>query len=401
MLDQPSSFSDPGMFAPATYAAVRRPLEECETLPPFCYTSQTFFRREVERIFMKAWNFIGRADRIPNSGDYFAFDFVGVPVVVVRGSDGEVRAFANSCRHRGACVAVGEGNVRAFRCAYHSWAYGLDGTLLSAPEIDQTRNFDFAQYGLVPLRLEMWAGFMFLNFDTGAAPLAQWLGDLPQRLSSYRFEDMVCVRRKEYLLECNWKVYVENAMEAYHVPTVHRSTLQRQKGPPSQKQPTNGDWIALWKEHEGSRALLAGETGFPFIDGLEGQAAAGTWYPLIYPSTMFGATRDCMWWLELHPLSASQTRLIVGSAFPKKTVARNDFPEVVERYYRRWDISIPEDNVISNLQQKGLSSPFARPGRLTHLEPLVHDLANWVLDRVVDGAGATRDRAGSSPPSRG
>lgn len=384
MLDQPYSPASLDMFTPATYAGVRRPLEDAATLPPFCYTSEAFFRREVERIFMKAWNFIGRADRIPKAGDYFTLEFVGVPVVVVRGNDGAVRAFANSCRHRGSVVALGEGNCRAFRCPYHSWAYGLDGTLLSAPEIDKSRNFDFADYGLVPVRLETWAGFLFLNFDAAAAPVSTWLGDLPKRLASYHFEEMVCVRRKEYLLGCNWKVYVENAMEAYHVPTVHRSTLQRQKGPHAQKQPTNGEWIALWKEHEGSRALLVGDTGFPYIETLEDQAAHGSWYPLIYPSTMFGATRDCMWWLELHPLSASQTRLIVGSSFPKTTVERPDFDEVVEKYYRRWDISIPEDNEISNLQQKGLSSPFCRPGRLTHLEPLVHDLANWVLDRVLD-----------------
>lgn len=389
MLAEAVSPTAPGLFSPAAYAAVRRPLAEAETLPPVCYTSEAFFRREVERIFMRAWNFIGRADRIPKRGDYFAFDFVGVPVVVVRGDDGAVRAFANSCRHRGSVVAQGEGTCRAFRCPYHSWAYGLDGRLLSAPEIDQTRNFDFADYGLVPIRLESWGGFLFITFDERAAPLSDWLGDLPERLASYRFDDMVCVRRKEYMLECNWKVYVENAMEAYHVPTVHRSTLQRQKGPTAQKQPTRGEWIALWKEHEGSRALLTGDTGFPAIDSLEGQAARGTWYPLIYPSTMFGATRDCMWWLELHPLSAARTRLIVGSSFPRKTVERADFAEIVERYYRRWDISIPEDNDISKLQQKGLGSPFARPGRLTHLEPLVHDLANWVLDRVLDGAAAS------------
>ena len=392
MLDQPISTADPALFAPATYRGVRRPLDEAETLPPFCYTLEAFFRREVERIFMKVWNFIGRADRIPRPGDYFTLEFVGVPVVVVRDAQGEVRAFANSCRHRGATVAVGEGNCRAFRCPYHSWSYGLDGRLLAAPEIDKSRNFDFADYGLVPLRLEIWAGFMFLNFDAAATPLLDWLGDLPEKLASYRFEDMLCVRRKEYLLECNWKVYVENAMEAYHVPTVHRSTLQRQKGPPSQKQPTRGEWIALWKEHEGSRALLTGDSGFPFIASLEGQAARGTWYPLLYPSTMFGATRDCMWWLELHPLSASRTRLIVGSAFPKATVMRNDFAEIVERYYKRWDISIPEDNEISALQQKGLASPFARPGRLTHVEPLVHDLANWLLDRVLDGDEAQPGR---------
>jgi choline monooxygenase len=372
------------LFAPATYAGVRRPLAEAETLPPACYSSEAFFRREVERIFMKAWNFIGRADRIPNPGDYFTLEFVGVPVIVVRDKDGAVRALANSCRHRGAMVAQGEGNCRAFKCPYHSWAYGLDGGLLSAPEIEHSRNFDFAQYGLLPIRLESWAGFLFVNFDAQAAPLARWLGDLPDRMASYGFDDMVCVRRKTYELACNWKVYVENAMEAYHVPTVHRSTLSRQKGPVAQKQPTSGEWMALWKAHEGSRALLTGDQGFPFIEGLADQAARGTWYPLIFPSTMFGATRDCMWWLELHPLSAARTRLIVGSCFPRRTVARPDFDEVVQRYYKRWDLSIPEDNEISDLQQRGLSSPFARPGRLTHLEPLVHDLANWVLDRVLD-----------------
>jgi choline monooxygenase len=375
-----------GLFSPTTYARVRRPLESAETLPPVCYTSESFFQREIERIFMKAWNFIGRADRIPDPGDYFTLDFASVPIVVVRGKDGEVRAFANSCRHRGSIVAVGEGNCRAFKCPYHSWAYALDGKLLSAPQIDQTLDFRFEDYGLVPIRLETWGGFLFLNFDPGAAPLMVWLGDLPDRLSSCAFEKMVCVRRKEYLLDCNWKVYVENAMESYHVATVHRSTLQRQKGPVAAKQPKRGQWIALWKEHEGSRALLAGDTGFPFIETLEGQAARGTWYPLIYPSTMFGATRDCMWWLELHPIAPSRTRLIVGSSFPRNTVERRDFTEIVERYYKRWDTSIPEDNDISNLQQRGLSSRFARPGRLTHLEPLVHDFDNWVLDRVLDEA---------------
>jgi phenylpropionate dioxygenase-like ring-hydroxylating dioxygenase large terminal subunit len=384
MPDRPHAPVEQAMFAPATYAGVRRPLVEAETLPPFTYSSDAFYRREVERIFMKAWNFIGRADRIPAAGDYFTLDFVGVPLVVVRGQDGQVRAFANSCRHRGAVVAQGEGTCRAFKCPYHSWVYGLDGALLSAPEIEQTKNFDTANYGLIPLKLEIWAGFLFVNFDADAAPLAAWLGDLPDRLASYGFDDMVCTRRKEYRLACNWKVYVENAMEAYHVPTVHRSTLSRQKGPHAQKQATRGEWMALWKEHEGSRALLSGDTGFDFIPTLADQAARGTWYPLIFPSTMFGATRDCMWWLELHPLSASETRLIVGSCFPKATVARPDFEEVVQRYYKRWDISIPEDNDISDIQQRGLSSPFARPGRLTHLEPLVHDHANWVLDRVLD-----------------
>jgi phenylpropionate dioxygenase-like ring-hydroxylating dioxygenase large terminal subunit len=116
-------------------------------------------------------------------------------------------------------------------------------------------------------------------------------------------------------------------------------------------------------------------------------AAQGSWYPLLYPSTMFGCTYDCMWWLELHPMGPEKTKLIVGSCFPRSTVERPDFEEVAERYYKRWDISIPEDNHISELQQRGLASPLARQGRLARAEPLVHTFGNWVLDHVLDVRG--------------
>ena len=387
MPDIAISREESALFHPETYAAVRRPLLESSTLPPQCYTSPEFYKREVQTIFMKVWNFIGRDDRIPNAGDYFTIEFAGVPVIVVRGSTGSVHAFANTCRHRGALLAQGEGNCRAFRCPYHSWAYDIDGALIAAPQMELTRNFDPAEWHLTPVRLERWAGFMFLNFDQNAEPLMQYLGDLPKKLASYRFEDMVCVRRKEYELACNWKIYVENAMEAYHISTVHRSTLSRQKGKPSEAQPADGEYCALFKEHTGSRALLSGETGFPEMDHLQGLAAQGSWYPLLYPSTMFGCTYDCMWWLELHPMGPDKTRLIVGSSFPRAVTERADFEEVVERYYKRWDISIPEDNHISELQQRGLSSPFAKPGRLAQVEPLVHTFGNWVLDRVLGVTG--------------
>lgn len=371
------------IFDPQHYVGVRKPLEHAETLPPWAYISEQFFRREVETIFMKEWNFLGRADRIPNSGDYFAVTFAGVPVIVIRGKDGGVRAFANTCRHRGAAILQGEGNCKAIRCPYHSWSYDFDGTLIVAPEMEQTAGFRMEDYPLVPIRLEQWAGFIFVNFDHEARSLKDFLGDLPEVLESYHFEKMTCVRRKEYEIASNWKIYVENAMEAYHVSTVHRSTLSRQKGVFPTVEPAQGEWMALHKEHEGTRALLTGDTGFPRIPTLEGKAAKGSYYPLMFPSTMFGCTVDCMWWLELHPISPSRTRLIVGSCFPDDIIAREDFDEIVRRYYKRWDISIPEDNEISAMQQIGLSSPFSRPGRLSYAEPLVHVFNNWVLDRVV------------------
>jgi phenylpropionate dioxygenase-like ring-hydroxylating dioxygenase large terminal subunit len=372
------------LFDPARYADVRKPLLEAETLPPDCYISEDFFKREVETIFMKVWNFIGREDRVPNPGDYAAFEFVGVPIVLVRGRDKKVRAFSNSCRHRGAKVMQSDGNCTVMSCPYHAWTYAIDdGRLIGAMEMDETEGFAKKDFGLIELRLETWAGFLFINFDHEAAPLSDWLGDLPEVLASYNLETMVTTRRVEYDLDCNWKVYVENAMESYHVPTVHQQTLQKQNRDHNPPIPTNGEYCGLLTRHTGSRALLPGAKGFPYIPTLEGPAAEGTYYVLINPSTMFGLTFDCMWWLELHPVSAEKTKLIVGSCFPKETTERDDFDELVGNYYDRWEKSIVEDNVISDIQQIGLRSPFVKPGRFSYMEPLVHTIDNWVLDRVL------------------
>ena len=214
------------LFDPRSYDAVRRPLLEAETLPPACYTSEEFFKREIETIFMRVWNFIGRVDYIPNAGDYYTVDFVGVPLLLIRGDDGEVRGFVNSCRHRGSKIATGSGNARkAIKCPYHGWVYGQKGDLLGAPGMKATKNFDEADYPLLPVRTETWAGFIFVNFDERADSLESYLGDIDVPFASHRMHEMICTRRKAYEIPCNWKIYVENAMEAFHVPHVHRGSI--------------------------------------------------------------------------------------------------------------------------------------------------------------------------------
>src|SRR5690242_20375559 len=113
----------------ATFAAVHRPLLDAETLPNWCYNSEEFYRLEVERIFRKSWNFCGRTDSIPNCGDYITDSLAGSPFIIVRNNEGHLRAFANTCRHRGARIANGFGKCRNFVCPYHGWVYDLDGAL--------------------------------------------------------------------------------------------------------------------------------------------------------------------------------------------------------------------------------------------------------------------------------
>lgn len=378
------------VFNPTHYEAVRRPLLDAETMPAWCYSSATFYRGEVDRIFRKVWNFLGSADQIPQPGDYRALEFVGIPIILLRDESGVPRAFANSCRHRGSALLEGSGSCRLIVCPYHSWSYRLDGRLNNAPEMGQTHNFDPADQGLIPIRLEQWGGFLFLNFDAEAAPLSAYLGDLPERVGAYRLEDMALARRKEFTMNCNWKLFVENAKESYHIATVHRQTINKYASARSSGywvEDTAGDYCTTFAEHEGSMALLKGDPGFPTIESLRGlREAGGTRAPLIYPSAYLACTIDCAWYLELHPLGPTRTLLIHGALFPRDRLARPDFEDIAKNYYKRWDITLEEDIVASERQQKGLASPFALPGRFSHREPLVHAIDNWILDRVIGPA---------------
>lgn len=375
------------IFNAAHYATTRLPDLEAETLPAWAYTSQAFYEREVDRIFMKVWNFLGRADHIPNPGDYFTVDFAGVPLIVVRDQDGDVRAFVNSCRHRGTILVESDGNCRAFKCPYHSWVFGLDGRCMGAPEMQKTTNFDPANYPLIPVRLETWAGFLFVTFDEKAAPLSEYLGDLPDNLAGHTASDLVCVRRKAYELKCNWKIFAENAKESYHIATVHRKTINQYASAEVARYeyvPVRGQYAMNYAEHPGtSMALLKGDTGFPVIETLDSRTRSGTLSPFIFPSTYIAATNDTLWYLELHPHGPDRTTLIHGACFPRAYLERPDFEALAKNYYKRWDITIEEDNAISEMQQRGLASRIGGRGRFCHREKVVHQIDNWVLDRVL------------------
>ena len=376
------------IFHPKHYEGVRKPLLEAETMPAFTYTSPEFYQREVNRIWHKIWNFIGSADQIANNGDYFTLSFTGVPVIVLRDQDGQIRAFANTCRHRGSELLEGRGNCKLIVCPYHSWSYELNGKLRGAPDMDKTAAFNKSDYGLTPIAVDTWGNFLFINFDAHPEPLKKQLGNLPEKLGPYGLESMALARRKTYELDCNWKLFVENAKESYHIATVHRATINKYasaKAAGYWVEEATGDYVVTFAQHESSMALLKGATGFPTIESLYGRReAGGTYAPLLYPSTYLACTIDCAWYLEMHPISANKTRMVHGALFPRDRLKRPDFEQIASNYYQRWDITIEEDILASVRQQRGLETPFAPPGRFSHREPLVHQIDNWILDRVID-----------------
>ena len=368
-------------FHPRHYRDVRRSPAEASTLPGWCYVSDAFLRRERERIFSRAWQFAGRLEEIPRGG-YRSVDTAGGPVLLV--NDGTLRAFANTCRHRGAPLASGYGVASRIVCPLHGWRYRLDGSLESAPGT----SIDHGRYGLHRVRAEVWAGFVFVCFSDRTAGLASWLGDMAQRLASHRLAAFRVTRRRHYTVRANWKLIAENAMEAYHTGTVHGGSLGAQA---SRDLVTRGHWDALQVLGEASVAVLPGQPApFPSVKSLSAEARAGTFFTTLHPNTQFACAQDSMWWLHYRPLTPALTRLEVGQCFPVSTTRRDDFAEGSKAYFHRWDTGIHEDNAICEAQQAGISSPFHRPGRLSVREEAVHRLNNWIVDQTIDDGLARR-----------
>ncbi|HEX9069214.1 MAG TPA: aromatic ring-hydroxylating dioxygenase subunit alpha, partial [Ktedonobacterales bacterium] len=205
--------------------ALDEQLRQGKTLPAAWYTSDAVSEAERQRIYRRTWQYAGLLEDLAKPGDFLTCTLGEAPVIVVRGNDGELRAFANVCRHRGS-VIVGEacGHKTSLQCPYHAWTYRLDGTLLAAPGMKQEEGFDPERFSLPALPIETWGPFVFVSPDPQAPPLASVLGELPALLAATGL-DLGGLRRRTrrtYDIAANWKVVLDNYLECYHCPVAHK-----------------------------------------------------------------------------------------------------------------------------------------------------------------------------------
>jgi len=192
------------------------------TLPWSWYSDAEVLRLEQERIFRRAWQYVGHTRQAAGPGSFFTAFAGHVPVVVTRARDGELRAFLNVCRHRGSTVAEGSGRRETLQCRYHAWTYELDGRLRAAPRSDREPEFDADDLSLVPLRIDTWGPLVFVNPAEDASPLADALGPLPEQVAQVLDLDALEFRfRTNFEVEANWKVACENFLECYHCAVAH------------------------------------------------------------------------------------------------------------------------------------------------------------------------------------
>ncbi len=203
-------------------------LARAATIPANWYTDPAMLGRERDAVFGCTWQAVGQAASVAAPGSYLACEAASEPVLVARDKDGTLRAQSNVCRHRGAVLTEGCGQASVIRCPYHAWTYGLDGRLLGVPEFEGVENWDRSAVRLPQYRVETWGPFVFVNLDGNAPPLAEVLGAIPEEVAAIGcpVDALRYSRRRDYVIECNWKVYIDNYLEGYHLPTAHPSLFR-------------------------------------------------------------------------------------------------------------------------------------------------------------------------------
>lgn len=199
------------------------PLERSETIPSRWYTDPGYHRFDQEAVLGQSWQYVGHEQQVSTSGDYLHASIAGHPVVVVRDKGGELRGFYNVCRHRGGPLVMNRcGHTTMLQCKYHGWTYRLDGALRGVPRFDRVDLFDKKDYGLVSVHVATWQGLIFAHLaEEPVVSLYDVLDGIAERIAPLRLDTLTFHKRVTYEVACNWKVYVDNYLEGYHIPLVH------------------------------------------------------------------------------------------------------------------------------------------------------------------------------------
>ncbi len=365
-----------------------REVNAAETLPPICYTDPEFFKFEKDAIFYREWLCVGREAWVKNPGDYFTASQIGEPLIIARNRDGVLKAMSAVCQHRAMLVADGIGNARSFRCPYHHWTYSLDGNLVSAPEMDRACNFDKADFRLPEVKLEVWLGFIFINFDPDAAPLAPRLSALTAVLKNYNIAgndelDRPGEPRKEMW---NWKVRYENANDGYHANRLHGGPVHDCVPSALATFPELPADTAGYFRYNGTTTPDFGfnptlKAVLPIFPGLTTEDRNRFLFLCIPPTLTMNCGSDMinfsMFNIEGLGEMTSRRGWLVAPGASKQPL----FAERLNTIVSTNAAIVEQDRDVDKAVQIGLHSKFAVRGRYSWQEQSQRELNNWIVKR--------------------
>jgi len=369
-----------GAIPASAYRAVDRPLREASTLPGPLFSDPAVYEQEVKRLFRTSWQCLGREDEIAEPGSFRTVEVAGSGVLVVRNRLGELKAFHNVCRHRGTrLVEEAEGkNLTRLLCPYHAWTYDLDGRLLGTPHMREAKRFDRSEFGLHPVALQTWRGFVFVNLSPRPEPLEKTLGGLIARTANYPLEALRRTHRVVYEIAANWKLVVQNANECYHCPGVHpqlvKITPYRSGEEDLRAGPVFGGWMDFV---DGVRAAtLSGTTVRAPFPGLSAEDRRRVYYYVLYPVNFLSLFPDYVTFDWFIPLGPERTRLIFD------VYVHRDEPDAAEDAMEFWEMTNRQDWHICEMAHLGSKTAAYFQGRYSSEEDVVHLVDQYYLKRM-------------------
>lgn len=362
-------------------------VSEATALPPEVYTSEEFLAFERRALFDHEWLCVGVASAVPNPGDWFTATVNDEPVIVARGKDGEVRAMSAVCQHRAMQVCEGKGNNTTFTCPYHRWSYGLDGRLLGAPAMERTEGFQKSEWGLPQLKVELWQGFVFVNLDPDAAPLAPTLERYEPYLEHYDLPNCVCPGTFTlHDLPWNWKVMFENFNDGYHANRLH-SVIQ--DFCPSDR----SSFPVPWSDDSN---VIFREAGYTHIDGgfnatrkailpifpeLTEEERWRSTFALLPPTLCMGTAPDQAFFFLVRPTSTSTIDLEIGYLLHPSALEDPMFEHLFAMSDAGVQVFVRQDQDATTKVQRGLASRFAPRGRYSWQEETHVQFNRWLVQR--------------------
>ncbi len=355
-------------------------------LPPDVYTSDEFFSFEKDSIFGHEWLCVGRESQTPNPGDYRVYEIAGEPLIVVRDNAGTIRVLSAVCQHRGMVLAEGNGNCARFRCPYHHWTYSLEGKLAGAPEMENAKGFERADFDLPSLPVEIWQGFVFTNFDPNPEPLAPGLSELEEPLEHYNLPESTTRQGKVIPdLPWNWKIMMENFNDPYHASRLH--------GPLQSFAPSGMSDFYEWRDDMKHVSRIQ---HFTQIDGsfnpskkcmlpvfsqlTEAERKRGM-FALIPPTLALAVVPDEIAYFIIKPQSAGLITIDIAYCFEPQSLDNPMF----EYWFKAAEAGVDNFNVqdvyADKMVQVGLNSRFGPRGRYSHEEGTLPQFNRWLVDR--------------------
>jgi len=383
----------PAPVDPGELARALLPFGESRMLPRAAYTDPAVFEWERRNFFGGGWMCVASGGELPSPGDHMAVDVGSGGVLLVRGEDATVRAFANTCRHRGhellPCGSVA--NAKAIVCPYHNWAYSLSGELRGAPGFRGTPGFDPSRWPLAALPAAEWHGLVFVDGSGGAAgPLP--LAGLEELVAPYEPERLVTVATHSYDAAANWKILTENYHECYHCPAIHPELCRVSPPRSGENYTATGAWVGGWMDLRSDAATMSldGRSNGVPLRGLQGAAVRTVIYVQIFPNVLLSLHPDYVMTHRLVPVAPDRTRIECSWAFAPEATQRVDFDPAYAVDF--WDLTNRQDWAACESVQRGLTSPHASPGPLAPDEDAVYAFVTTVArgylgERVVERAG--------------